>query len=1106
MFRSLKLLLVSAVVLSTWLVTASSASADVVWKVQNNWAATNLPEGGTAQLFIQVRNMGTTDSTAEPIEVTIDLPPGVTTDIDFFDMFAGNKDFQWQCDPQVGTQLTCVLNESVYNRYVAGYFGVAPRLLIPIDIAPGTAGEYELATTVSGGGAATPAEDVDPITISATPAGFGMVPGSFEADLFEDRSPALLRERQAGATPYELRVDFDLNQKKTDHPPASPGFPGFMSVSPVERLKSTETILPRGTLGNPESVPRCTTEQFNAGGVYPRCPPSTQVGVIDTVLLAKSGWPFDLAGLTDLPVYNIAPPKGYVADFGFLFYGVRTHILAALDPANNYAIRAFVDDIPQPLEMNVRQVRLTMWGVPSDPRHFPLRHVGTTDITEYGAASDAPKLPFLNMPWDCGTPGHFKQRVEAYESAGQVTPYVDARGPEIEVGGCDDVRIRFEPEVDLTPTQQAAGSPTGLKVQLKVPQRNQRVEDTDDLYAPNGDFRAFGTPPMEKAVVTMPEGMTISTSAAQGLGSCSLEQISLGTNKPVTCPADSQYGTLTLNTPTLPEDAPMEGQIFIAKQNDNPFDSFLALYLVIQEPERGLLVKIPARLDLDPVTGQIKTTFEDLPQFPVSNMQMAFKGGVRAALVNPATCGVKTIRAEFYSWHDPDTAHVVTDRYEITRKPDGSPCVKSLGERPFRPQLSAGMASNAAGSYSPFIYRIQRTDDDQELSQLNVKLPPGLLAKISGIAKCPEAAIAAAAAPDRTGTAERSNPSCPAASQIGTTDVGSGVGQVLTYIPGKVYLAGPYKGAPLSMVVVTPILAGPYDLGVIAVRSRIDVDRETAQASVLTDPFPQIFKGIPVRIRDIRVKVDRERTMINPTNCNPLAIDSLVTGTGGDVNSTADDTAATLSQRFQAAGCGDLPFKPKLSFRLKGGTKRSAFPALTATLKARPGDANIARTAVTLPKSLFLAQQHIGTVCTRVQFAANECPPASVYGRARAVSPLFDGALEGTVYLRSNGGERLLPDLVVSLDGEIDIVLSGFIDSKNERIRNTFDVVPDAPVTSFTLSMFGGKKGLLENNRNLCKGKSRAEAKMTGQNGKAWNTRPVVISSCGKKGSKRRGR
>ena len=232
-------------------------------------------------------------------------------------------------------------------------------------------------------------------------------------------------------------------------------------------------------------------------------------------------------------------------------------------------------------------------------------------------------------------------------------------------------------------------------------------------------------------------------------------------------------------------------------------------------------------------------------------MQLTFKGGVRAGLVNPTTCGTKTIRAEFFSWADPTTPHVVNSSYDITNKPDGSPCVGNLAQRPFKPQMNAGTLSPSAGSYSPFAFRTTRTDDDQEYSQIGVKLPQGLAAKFAGVGICSDAAVAQALSRETIagdGALEESDPSCPASAQIGTTEVGTGVGVPLTYVPGKVYLAGPYKGAPMSMVVISPAKVGPYDLGVITVRTAIQINPETAQGEAISDPFPQIFQGIPVRI------------------------------------------------------------------------------------------------------------------------------------------------------------------------------------------------------------------------------------------------------------------
>jgi hypothetical protein len=414
-----------------------------------------------------------------------------------------------------------------------------------------------------------------------------------------------------------------------------------------------------------------------------------------------------------------------------------------------------------------------------------------------------------------------------------------------------------------------------------------------------------------------------------------------------------------------------------------------------------------------------------------------------------------------------------------------------------------------AGAYSPFFIEITRTDSEQELTHFSIKLPPGLVGKLAGIPFCSESAIAAAKARSGAhgGEEELAAPSCPAASQIGSTWAGAGVGNSLVYVPGKVYLAGPYHGSALSVVSVTAAKAGPFDLGTVVVREALKINPETAEVFIDaagSDPIPHIINGIPVRLRDLRISVDRPQFVLNPTDCRATSTASTVLGSGLDFGSEADDRPITVTSPFEVADCASLGFKPKLALSLKGGTGRGATPALKAVLTARKGDANIGAAQVTLPHSEFLEQGHIKTICTRVQFNQGpfpgaECPPASVYGYARAITPLLDEPLQGPVYLRSSN--HPLPDLVAALhSGKIDINLVGRIDSvKGGRIRNTFESVPDAPVTKFTLTMQGGKKGLLVNSTNLCKGPHRAISHFSGQNGKVYNTHPTLAVNCGKK-------
>ena len=399
-----------------------------------------------------------------------------------------------------------------------------------------------------------------------------------------------------------------------------------------------------------------------------------------------------------------------------------------------------------------------------------------------------------------------------------------------------------------------------------------------------------------------------------------------------------------------------------------------------------------------------------------------------------------------------------------------------------------------AGAFSPLITRLKRDDDSQLLRGVTVALPPGLLGRLAGVSYCPPAAIATAAA--KSGTEERANPSCPAASRVGSVDAGAGAGPSPVHVQGQVYLAGPYKGAPLSLAIVTPAVAGPFDLGTVVVRATLQVDPETAQVTVRSDPLPTILQGIPLDLRSITVAADRAHFTLNPTNCEPKSV-------GGEAVSAAGLTAS-LSDRFQVGGCRGLDFGPRFQTRLFGGTKRSQNPRLRAVLRPRPGEANIARTVVTLPHSEFLDQSHIRTVCTRVQFAADQCPAGSVYGFARAFTPLLDQPLEGPVYLRSSSNK--LPDLVVALRGQVNLNLVGRIDSANGGIRTTFERVPDAPVSKFVLTMRGGKRGLLVNSRDICRRHSFSRVGFEGQNGKASHIKPRLKNDCGKRARRRGGR
>ena len=515
-------------------------------------------------------------------------------------------------------------------------------------------------------------------------------------------------------------------------------------------------------------------------------------------------------------------------------------------------------------------------------------------------------------------------------------------------------------------------------------------------------------------------------------------------------------------------------------------------------------------------TGQISTTFVDNPQLPFLSFELHFETGPRAALNTPAVCGQFENSVDLIPWSFPDSGPrpTIRDPFPIAAMPNGLSCVTEPEDRVFGPGFEAGSTNTKAGSHTDFMLNFTREDGNQEISALAVDMPPGLSANLTDTPYCPEYAIEAAK--QRSGLQESQNPSCPPASQMGEVKSLAGAGPLPLPTKGTLYIAGPYDPdgsgpqtrAPFSIVVVVPAIAGgtadnpAFDLGNVVIRSAGYLDPRTGQVHIASTKAPYIVGGVPLRIRRISVAIEKPNFMLNPTNCSELSIGSTISG-AADPLDPADDSSVRVSNRFQVGGCEALGFKPKLSLRLFGGTKRADYQRLRAVVRSRAGDANVARASVTLPHSAFLAQEHIKTICTRVQFAANECPQGSIYGTATAYTPLLKEPLSGPVFLRASDSE--LPDMVASLKGQFDVELVGRIDSVNGGIRSTFDLVPDAPVTKFVMNMFGGKRSLIVNSANLCRSDNRARVRLLAQNGRRLNSRPEVQTACKPKGPKGKG-
>jgi hypothetical protein len=909
----------------------------------------------------------------------------------------------------------------------------------------------------------------------ASPAGAAFGVNTFDVTYTKaDASPAT----QAGSHPFEMTTTIEFNTK-TD-----PKLGVVADGSP----KDLVVDLPPGLVGDRDAVPPCSNADFllvDVEHANSACPNKSAVGV----LLVRT--PGQSSGGDVTSAFNLTAPPGVAAKIGFVLLHVPVTLLIRVNPQaphNLIATLRNTSDI-EPIGGS----ELTIWGNPSDSAHDAERGecVGASSIPS--CPVDIPDRPFLTLPRACTGPLYTSFQATSWEEPAAAPVSGKSTSP-LATDGCEG--LEFAPTIKARPSASAADSPSGLDFDLEIDDPGL----TDSLGKADSDIK--------KAVVTLPEGLTTNSSVANGLGACTLAQYkseTVNSDPGSGCPESAKVGNVEVETPLLEReegDPParskeiLRGSIYVAKQGDNPFDNLLTIYVVIKDPGLGILVRTAGRVEPNPVTGQLTTTFDDLPQLPFSHFHFHFREGQRAPLITPATCATYTISAALYPYSNPQVPLSRSASFEVNSGANGAPCATSPSQLPNKPSFSAGTVNPLAGAYSPFVFKLERQDGSQQLRSVNTTLPKGLIGKLAGIPYCSEAqiAIAQARGGEGQGALELASPSCPAASELGSVQVGAGAGTQPYYVSGRAYLAGPYKGAPLSLEIITPALAGPFDLGSVAVRTALEVDPETTEITAVSDPLPTILHGLPLDVRSIALNMNRPQFTLNPTSCEPAMITGSAISTLGSV--------APLSSYFQASSCERLGFKPKLSLKLKGGTKRNKNPALTATLTYPKGSyANIARAQVTLPHSEFLDQSHIKTICTRVQFAAQQCPKAAIYGKAKALTPLLDKPVEGPVYLRSSANP--LPDLVADLRGQIQVVLVGRIDSVNGGIRTTFESVPDAPVSKFTLQMQGGKKGLLVNSANLCRSDNRASVRFKAQNGKLVDLRPELQNECSKKKAKK---
>lgn len=898
---------------------------------------------------------------------------------------------------------------------------------------------------------------------------------------------------KAGSHPWELSTEVGFGLEEGTPQPGGPYTDGDLRDLHVEE--------PPGLIEDPAAVPQCSLARFNTPRESPfeasasgeSCPDKSQIGTV-TLHTSVAGGETRSFGL-----FNLAPPPGAPSELGFNAYGTPIVLSPHIRQAQGeYGVTLDLRDLSQ--RFDLYGFSLTLWGVPWALTHNTQRGDCLNETSpedpwgkcSVGRPAFNPPKAYLSLPPSCTGPLTTTAVADSWQQPGA---YLADGEPDLAdpswartasttpqgLQGCDE--LRFNPEVSGKLTTARAASPSGYALEFEV--RDEGLSDPK-LTAP--------TQP-KKAVVTLPEGMTLNPSLAAGLGVCTPAQYAAETvSSPpgAGCPNASKIGDFIVNSPLFAE--PVSGGIFLAKPFDNPFGTLLALYIVAKAPERGIMVKLAGKVELNETSGQLTASFDDLPQLPYSHFKVLFREGQRSPLLSPPSCGTYSTAIALHPWLDPESVLPETSPFAIAAGIEGGPCPTGAAP-PFQPGANGGTLNSQAGAYTPFYLHLSRRDTEQEITSYSAQLPPGLLGKIARVPFCPEAAIAAAKT--ESGFEETAHPSCPASSEIGHTVSGYGVGPVLAYAPGGLYLAGPYHGSPLSVVAIDSATVGPFDLGTIIVRSAIRVGPHSSQVSIDSagsDPIPHIVDGIPLHLRDIRVYISRPDFTVNPTSCNPFTLTSTLTGSAAPFTNPTGITA-TVPVPFQASNCSSLEFKPKISLRLKGGTKRGDYPSLRAVLMPRPGDANIGAAAVTLPKSEFLAQNHIQTICTRPQLEAEACPAGSVYGHATAITPLLEEPMTGPVYLRSSS--HLLPDLVTVLHGRgVRILLEGRIDSSHGGLRGTFEGLPDAPVTRFTMVLNGGRRGLLTNEKNLCASPQIATARFIGQSNQAEALKPQVGAKC----------
>ncbi len=845
-------------------------------------------------------------------------------------------------------------------------------------------------------------------------------------------------DHQAGDHPFSFTTVFDFPQQELK------GFP----EQPVQIPKAMRIDLPVGVVGNPQAASRCTIVAVFAQS----CPGSARVG---TLFINYAQGLFYADG-GQFPIYNVVPEHGYPAEFAFYIFGINEpgFMYASVRTGRDYGLHLDVPDIPQ--AAGATNAVVTFFGDPQG-------------IARGGNLS----IPLFTNPSDCS---HGPLITEAEADSWQAPERwmkVSASMPP--VTGCD--RLQFQPAIKVTPNNSRADEPTGYMADVEVPQSRST------------GLEGVATPDLKNATVTFPSGVSLAAAAADGSAGCSAEGpegINLTSSGPGHCPLASQIGTAEAHTPLLPGSA--HGHVYVAMpgcggENQESCSSAAAasgklfgLYLELEDS--GAIIKQHGVVSANPATGQLTTSFTNAPQLPFDDLKLTLKDGARAPLANPQACGEALTTSDMTPWSSPYT-------------PDATPMsvfsVTGCEGSPFTPSFEAGSVNPAASAYTNFATTFSRRDREQDLSAIHVQTPPGLLGMLSHVTLCGDAAAAAG--------------SCSSASEIGTASASAGAGSHPFVVYGPVYLTGPYNGAPFGLSIPIQAKAGPFNLGTIVTRATINIDPGTAALSITSDPLPQIFRGVPLRVKTVNVTVNKSQFMFNPTNCDAKQINATIV--------SAQNAAAHVASPFAAGGCKNLPFNPgfKVATRAPGSKKKGT--SLDVKVSSEPGQANIHSISVSLPKQLPSRLTTIQQACPEATFAANPatCPAGSLIGVATGTTPVLSVPVTGPAYLVSHGGAAF-PDLKLILQAEgVRVDLTGSINIKGQITSSTFASIPDVPISSFDLKLPEGPHSALTTNGNLCAKPLIMPTTILGQNGRRLvrSTR-ISVAGCPKKKPKPKAR